>query len=169
MRARQDPDATSGESLVPPRPNLGPEPWPESSPWAGNIVFLVGFVVVLLIGWIRRKPRSIPPAKDHAPAVDFDRSPVQRFVALSEAVRGALLARFGPAWGSKTTEEIGGDPALVSRLDPNDRDRLVAFLELADRVKFGSTEPESLDDWETWASAFVASVKAGATSRINGQ
>lgn len=160
--------------IVLPRPNLGPEPWPEPSPWPVAIGWLAfGLILALaFITWkIRRSPRAggIAPGESQGPRVDPDETPRQRLIALSETVRGGLIAEFGPAWGSKTTEEIGQEPDLIGRLEPVEVDRLVEFLKLADRVKFASAEPESVEDWEPWASGFVSGLAAGATSRSNGR
>ena len=164
----------SAESLVPPRPNLGPEPWPEPSRWPGAAGWWgagLGLIVLILLLRARRRRKAKAPVPDEPPSrpVDSDGSPRQRLIASSEVVRGALIGAFGPAWGSKTTEEIGDDPTLLERFDPDQVDRLVAFLKGADRVKFASAEPETLDDWEAWASAFASGLAAGATSRGNGK
>ncbi len=103
--------------------------------------------------------RSIRIEADSLRSIEPDGSPGQRLIASSEAVRGALIEAFGPAWGSKTTEEIGDDPALLERIDPDQVERLVAFLKGADRAKFASVEPDSLEDWEAWAASFVSDAR----------
>ena len=67
-----------------------------------------------------------------------------RLIALSGAVREALVARFGPAWRSKTTEEIARKAGLAEAFGPEDAARLLRFLEDADRAKFAAeAEPPS--------------------------
>jgi hypothetical protein len=166
------PDA-SAESLVPPRPNLGPEPWPESSRWPGPLGWSgAGLALAfLLILWRRRRrnTRSAAPENLEAATIDPDRSPRQRLIASSEVVRSVLMDAFGPAWGSKTTEEIGDDPTLLERFDQAQANRLVTFLKVADRVKFASAEPDQVEDWESWASSFVSGLAAETKSKTIGR
>ncbi len=169
-----DQEPTSAESLVPPRPNLGPEPWPESPRWADAAGWwgasLALILLILLALWRRRRRPGAGLAMAFlSPSIDPDCPPRQRLIASSEVIRGALIGAFGPTWGSKTTEEIGDDPSLLERIDPLEVERLVAFLRLADRAKFASGEPESPDDWEAWAAGFVEGLAAGATSRSSGK
>jgi hypothetical protein len=169
------PGSTAAETLVPPRPNLGPEPWPEASRWpvaagwGGVGVALV--LLVLLATWRRRRRtgRAVESTNLLAASIDPDSPPRQRLIASSAIVRGALIGAFGPGWGSKTTEEIGDDLALLDRIGPDEGGRLVAFLRLADRAKFASPEPESPEEWEAWAALFVEGLAAGVTSRSNGK
>jgi hypothetical protein len=88
---------------------------------------------------------------------------------LSALVRQALVARFGPSWGAKTTEEIAAEPGLADRLGPERAEGLVRFLREADRAKFAGETAATFQgpEWNDWVSAFVA--EAGATSRIKGR
>jgi hypothetical protein len=159
----QNPPELKAESLVPPRPNLGPEPWPEARSGRGTVLWLglaVGFVLLMagLRVWKQRRSRWIRNAaatsihlENHA-----EPSPRERLIAISEQVRDALIRTFGAPWGSKTTEEIGRGSALIERLEPTEVDRLIVFLKLADRAKFAEGEPELLEDWEAWSTAIVA-------------
>jgi MYXO-CTERM domain-containing protein len=169
----EGPDLARG--LVPPRPNLGPEPWSEP----GNRVETVAFgalalaAVVLLARWRWRRRRSRPgtssgPGSDPGdpPAED---SPRSRLIASSEAVRAALVAAFGPTWASKTTEEVAADPTLGDRLGVDQAGRLVEFLRAADRAKFAGDQPGEGDGWGPWADRFAREVSAGATSRSGGK
>jgi MYXO-CTERM domain-containing protein len=166
-------EETSAESLVPPRPNLGPEPWPDSPRWPGAAGWWgVGLALIcLLILWRRRRRKTRPAVLVdlETTAIDPDSSPRQRLIASSEVIRSALIGTFGPAWGSKTTEEIDADPTLLERFEEAEIDRLVAFLKSADRAKFASAEPELVDDWEEWTASFVSGLAAGATSRSIGK
>ena len=171
--------AVDADSLVPPRPNLGPEPWPDDPEWSTIVggwalgLALALVVVVLVVIGRRRwnKPRSRSVAADglDTPAIEGPPTARQRLIAASELVRGGLIAAFGPAWASKTTEEIAEEPGLVGRLGPSLSEGLLSFLRLADRAKFAEAEPESTEDWEAWAGSFVSSLEAGTTSRINGK
>ena len=163
-------EKTAAESLVPPRPNLGPEPWPEPSGWPGTRGWagLVVALIVAAVAWraVRRRTAGAAVAVEAGPPPDDrDQSPGRRLIAASEVVRTALIEAFGPAWGSRTTEEVADDPTLAGRLDPAEVDRLVGLLREADRVKFGSAEPDAADDWEVWASGLASALAAGATSR----
>lgn len=170
-----DQEAGEAETLVPPRPNLGPEPWPEGTGWPGLAGWAgAGLALVLALAiWSRRRRRSRKGAPETSGPIalpgEVDPTPRQRLIASSEVVRGALIGAFGPAWASKTTEEIAEEPGLAGRFDPPEVERLLAFLRLADRVKFAEAEPGTADDWEDWAGAFLSSMGAGTTSRINGK
>ena len=88
----------------------------------------------------------------------------ERLIALSRAVREALVARFGPAWRSKTTEEIAREAGLAEAFGPEDAARLLRFLQEADRAKFADEgEPPSTpspDPEEDWVEEFLASAGA---------
>jgi hypothetical protein len=168
----QTPAELKAESLVPPRPNLGPEPWPEALSGRGTAVWLglsVGFVL-LMVGlgvWKQRRSRLIRKTASTSIHLEneAERSPRERLIATSEQVRGALIRTFGAPWGSKTTEEIGRALALIERLDPTEVDRLIAFLKLADRAKFAEGEPELVEDWEAWSTAIVAHLASPPSSK----
>jgi hypothetical protein len=165
-------EATSATGLDPPRPNLGPEPWPEAPTGPGVWAWAGLTLVVAALGWRmlrKRTPGPTPQGQASPIPTEPERSPSQRLVESSEAVRVALIGAFGPSWGSKTTEEIAADPALAGRLDPAEVDRLIELLLQADRVKFGSAEPDEAGDWEAWALGFASVLAAGATSRNIGK
>jgi hypothetical protein len=99
-------------------------------------------------------------------------------VAWAVAVREALVARFGPSWRAKTTEEIAEDHALAFALGVEDADRLLAFLGEADRAKFAAESGESwvpesyaMGDWESWVATFIAppAPEAGTSSKRTGK
>lgn len=160
MRERQGPEAEG--SLVPPRPNLGPEPWPEPPGWSGRAVGamlgLMGLLLLLAWRWQRRRVRrhSARPSSVEAIPEETVDDPRRRLIASAEVARGALIAAFGPAWRSKTTEEIADDTGPSARFEPAEVERLVALLRLADRVKFASADPGPPDDWEAWSARFAS-------------
>lgn len=160
------------ESSNPPRPNLGPEPWPESPRWPVGVAsggVLVAMGVMGALWWRRRKRAGALATSSQMKAGEAEESPVQRLVGSSELVRAALIGAFGPSWGSRTTEEIAHEPALLARVEPAEVERLVSLLRAADRVKFAGREPDPAEDWGPWAASFVASLAAGATSSKSGK
>jgi hypothetical protein len=174
------PPASAG-ALVPPRPNLGPEPLePEPSAWPALACLGLALVLAALAWWRwagrLKKRRAVPVGADGEPApLDGDAaSPRLRMVALSAAVREALATRFDETWRAKTTEEVAESPDLARAIGAEEAERLVAFLRAADRVKFAPEIPEespalqreAVDAWVPWASAFIA---AGASSKIRGK
>ena len=129
--------------------------------------------LLLLLGFWRsrrrRKVRLVGPTEVPTSPIGPDAPTRLRLIASSDVVRGALIGAFGPAWASKTTEEIGDDPALLAKIGPPEVDRVAAFLRLADRAKFASGEPEPPDGWEAWASGFVEGLAAGANPKSAGK
>jgi hypothetical protein len=162
-------------ALVPPRPNLGPEPWAETRPWGADLpalaVLMALAITVIGAGWRLRRLRA---RGRHAPRMSVSAaaptgelaSRRERLIALSRAVREALVARFGPAWRSKTTEEIAREADLAAAFGPEDAARLLRFLQDADRAKFADegepswTPPPDHDPEEAWVEEFLASAGA---------
>ncbi len=159
----------SKTSLVPPRPNLGPEPL--EPPWPATAILLgvgAGLMIVLLLAWRlrRRKPRSPPPPARAVPPEIDSGSPREQMIARSTAVREALSIRFGNGWRAKTTEEIAADTGLANALGADRAEWLIGFLREADRAKFADmSDLLAYSDFDRLA-AFVA--EAGATSMIKG-
>ena len=152
---RQAPTAPDTAGIVLPRPNLGPEPWSgaESGPGPAAIGWLLGgFLAVVILAWATRRLLRRRAARRAAgmlelfdPSLDPDTPPARRLIASSAAVRSALIAEFGPTWGSRTTEEVARDPAIVERLGPEVVEVLVAYLRRVDRAKFADEEPDDVD------------------------
>lgn len=172
-------EVTRQVSLVPPRPNRGPEPLESSeipSPLVlGTIAAAILMGLVLL--W-RRRAREIgiaPGSREVLPQPLGD-SPEGRLLALASRVRGLLANRFDPTWLAKTTEEIEGEGTLLEKVGPEEALTCVAILRAADLLKFAgsprngsqglSTQKESLEGWERWAESFFA---AGASSKSRGK
>ncbi len=172
--------------LVPPRPNLGPEPLPRSLSLvevllAGVLgIALMALVVSRLVRVRRRRRRGrLGTGPLGAPAGPFA-SRRDQMAAWSSAIRAALAARFGGHWQARTTEEIAADPTLGERLGPEPAAELVRFLALADLAKFDDRDglQPPLPDPDLapgWLVALVDSRSpssvpaAGASSRINGK
>jgi hypothetical protein len=166
-------------ALVPPRPNLGPEPLDETRPpWA--LLIGLGIAGSLLGSWAwrrwrrPRRSRGLEPPGSPGSGESTAASTKEPIVAQATAARDALVARFGPAWRAKTTEEIAADPAPVEAFGTEMAERLVALFREADRAKFATArlseagpQRADADEWALWVAAFVAS--AGATSTIKGK
>jgi hypothetical protein len=154
--------------LVPPRPNLGPEPWSEVStrrdlPW---IIGSLAAGLLLCICWfvIRRRGRrrrAIPPLVQHVIGID---DPAAQLVNLAGQVREMLATRFGPSIRARTTEELSADPAIKEALGGDRLESLIRLLRAADLWKFasppdnGQTESllEELPHWSTWQRTLLS-------------
>jgi hypothetical protein len=184
------PPAAPGEtpaSLVPPYPNLGPEPltqhWYEGGRpvGVGLILAVVAAFVLMLRAW-RKQGRQAAPDGARAGGSEADGTVAavrDRFIARSTAVRTALVERFGNPWRAKTTEEVavalGGDGSVDGDLV----ERLVGFLHLADLAKFGGAQFDGAAgalsaqrgpvDPDGWCAELVAGLAAGARSTISGK
>ena len=156
--------------LVPPRPNPGPEPWTETRPWSADFPILgwIVAVAIVIIGFGRRlrwlRARSRHPSRTSGSTAAPGGAPPsrrERQIALSRELREALAARFGPAWLSKTTEEIAHETALAEAFGPEVTARLIRFLQEADRAKFADLDagepPSTLrpDHGEDWVEEFL--------------
>lgn len=161
-------------ALTPPRPNLGPEPWPDREPALGFWI-VVAAVATLGVAWLWfRRHRQSPLASLIASAGHADeKSPAESLLELAMAVRRALASRLGPAWRARTTEEIARDPALREALGDLVLDQLVRFLDQVDTLKFAVGGPSSDDErlaadlarWSDWAAALERSLKSTANAR----
>jgi hypothetical protein len=127
--------------LVPPRPNLGPEPLSDPaifSPLA-LMVILAGLAIAAALFWNRRnrKRRSSTPDQNNG-AADSEEPPSvrDRLIALSPTIRSALTGRFGPSCLAKTTEELASDDRIGEILGQADFERLIGILNAIDRLKF---------------------------------
>jgi hypothetical protein len=184
-------------ALVPPYPNLGPEPMEEGGPvvgwWLAAAALALGLSAIVAVLALRRRQgrahkvggstaKSSPPL----PCPGDETDGRERLIALAEAVRAALVARFGEGWRAKTTEEVADAPDLRDALGPDAAARLVTFLRLADLAKFsgdrfdaegapdaGQREPAA---WYGSAAGLVSALAtpacggaAGARSRIKGK
>ncbi len=131
--------------LVPPRPNLGPEPWSER-PVSSSWLALVAIAAFLLMGYpawrlIRRRRKKIPTRPRSAPPWPTD-TPRGQLVAQSYSLRDALAHHFGLTWRAKTIEELALEPRLAAVLDADELSDMIRFLDEVDRLKFA---PERSD------------------------
>ena len=159
-------------SPLPPRPNLGPEPWPESD-WFSTWWLLIFLPVMTLVGWRVRRARSMSrsqPAEIPMPVESPEAvSPAEKLVRLTEGLRQELVARFGANWAAMTTEEI--DRTLPLKMIGLPRESIVELFRAADRVKFGDqgVEEAFLAEAEVLASVASRALADGASSNQNGQ
>lgn len=138
-----------------PRPNPGPEPWP----FGWHEVLSVGISIltaaaIVLIVWtcLKRSGRGRIANKTDKPDAAMLITP--GWQGLTDRIRAGLIARFGPGFGSMTTEELAGNPALHSLLDPRQRGELLGFLNASDRARFRA-EDADLAAWVPWVDAFL--------------
>ena len=157
--------------LVPPRPNLGPEPWrePDSTLWLPLVAG--GTALALLLAawaWRRRVARGRRGAGEanlrmSAAAL----TPRDRLVGLSETIRDALTAQFGSSFRAKTTEELSADERLVQLVGDEGFGELMRFLDRIDRLKFardgsddrGEELSQALATWEPLVTALAARIR----------
>ncbi|HEV3121595.1 MAG TPA: hypothetical protein VGY53_06820 [Isosphaeraceae bacterium] len=171
--------------IVPPRPNPGPEPMPDYRAWL--VAALLFAIAALLAGyWLRvrrrkrrlrrkRQPASQIGAAAAAAGAILDSQPRDPLILRAEAIRNALVARFGPAWAAKTTEEIAAQEELAGLLEPDQQMGLKGILSAADRAKFGNNaqqrDQRDAEALETLSGALLAALAgdAGATSSNSGR
>lgn len=145
MAAGFDASAAAAVSLVPPRPNPGPEPLEGSHGLisglaVAKLTFVASIGLIALIGmWWRWRLRRRAEVDSSEPDDDFGgelRSDRERMIAYSRQVRRVLTSRFGTGWAAKTTEEIAAAGELGDWLRPEQAQELVRFLHEADRYKY---------------------------------
>jgi hypothetical protein len=132
----------NSQVLVPPRPNLGPEPWTEPQGLARSPFSIAAglgtLVVVLLVTWLlrRRRLRHARQAPRTSTLEPSDDSPHGRIVRLAADVRQVLSAQLGPTMRARTTEELAADPLVQERLGAEQFELLIQLLSRADLWKF---------------------------------
>lgn len=140
------------------RPPKGPLAW---APTVPRWVWVLALVAVLAAGlagaavlWLRRRPAPPPPPPPpphRAALADLERlrqsgaieagQAEYVFVELSRIVRVYIEARFELRAPERTTEEFLREAADSGRLSTDQQDRLRAFLQACDLVKFARAEP----------------------------
>ncbi len=161
----------ASRALVPPRPNLGPEPWADD-PSIMRILVAIGAVAFLAIVWsswrLIRHRRAGSRRSGPAPGDQADATPRGQFVALSYSIRDALIGQFGTAWRAKTTEDLSADSQLERALGPELFQELIRFLDQVDHLKFAPERssdrdesiPRALADWKPRVADLLNKIKA---------
>jgi hypothetical protein len=133
--------ATAPPGLVPPRPNLGPEPWSEPQSMREPLFALSVFVLFLVVSAVlyaiwRRRKIARAPAEKPPPIEEAGATPRDQLIGLSGSLREALVDRFGPPYRARTIEELFADQKLGEVLGAEQLEQLTHFLVQVDRLKF---------------------------------
>ena len=139
-----------GRGLVPPRPNLGPEPWSDAQSLAVAFILAtaLGGLLIAWVFWIWRKKTKARTRSDHKTLSPHDATPQGRLVACSSSIRETLADRFGTAWRAKTTQELATEDTLVEVLGEEQLDELIRFLDFVDHLKFAAdARPTTMNHW----------------------
>ena len=143
--------------IVLPRPNLGPEPWPDAPVWPWLVATAVLILLTIAAVGLRRrrakKKSLLSQTVESAPVIPA--SPI-----LADPVREALVRAFGPSWRARTTEEAATSSALSGRFGDEATGQIVAYLHALDRAKFSGDASAPPDDLGWWAARFVEEVDA---------
>ena len=158
----------SARVLVPPRPNLGPEPWSEvKMSWRFPVAIgSVAAPLLLAAFWwlMRRRVSRRGRTRLEFSSTTSDDSPSSKLLNMAGQVRESLAARFGPSIRARTTEEIAADEQLRDALGESQFGPLLQLLATADRWKFASPAGngedqallEDLARWDDWHLSFAA-------------
>lgn len=165
------------DRIVPPRPNLGPEPWDDRS--STDLFVIIAFALFIinvllffykLLMELRTSARSKSSSLTASPAND---DPQAVWVAWSNRVRAALDREFGAGHSARTTEEIEDDSAIKTGMNADRRDRLIAFLRAADHAKFGgesiALDPETRLKWDDWVQEFCRTGESSSNGKTSKQ
>lgn len=165
---RQGEDAT-----LPPRPNLGPEPWPDPArPSAWWVLLALPFFGLAAWRFRRVNARSNPLAVGrHLDEDDASLPADQRLARLADRVRDRLAERFGSGWAAMTTEQLhlallAGVP--IAEFPSADA---VSLFHAADRAKFANwpVADDHLGEAEAAAARVLGALADGATISENGR
>jgi len=154
-------NVTAPRGLVPPRPNLGPEPWSETR--SVTDAYSVAFALLVILSgaalygvWRKRRiargKGAKPPVIDERP----DAAPRERLIGLAGSLRTALTDRFGASYRARTIEELSADGDLGKLLGVELFGQLIQFLDQIDQLKFAPARTQNqqqaleqeLVDWE---------------------
>jgi hypothetical protein len=139
--------------ILPPRPNLGPEPLPPlDDPSYPSFAWIVGAALLALgfLFWAVYARRRKRPASKRGPETPPDpHEPVDiaadSLLSAAERARMLVASRFGRDRLAFTTEELTSDSAIALALTSTTRARLEALLQAADHAKFAPRDDVSLD------------------------
>ncbi len=157
--------------LIPPRPNLGPEPWRDPLlDWRmiGACLFLAA-AILLAGGWgWRRRVRRRHENGSVSSLASIDSGARGRLLALSVGLRDALSGHLGASFRARTTEEIAVDNRVSALLGEERFRQFLQFLDLVDRIKFapdrgedGSVElAHALSVWEPTLATIIRYVRS---------
>jgi len=157
--------------LVPPRPNLGPEPWSEPQSMRAAYVALV---LLVILSWaalygVRRHRRIARGKREKRPHLERpDATPRERLIGLAGSLREALTDRFSARYRARTTEELAADEKLGELLGGELFGQLIHFLDQIDQLKFAPVRPrhhqhaleEELVEWEPRVQNLIAQIRA---------
>ncbi len=157
--------------LVPPRPNLGPEPWSETPPsWTAYFGLALLFVLSCAALYSVRRHRRNARGKGEKRQV-FERpdaTPRERLIGLSGSLRVALTDRFGASYRARTIEELAADGQVGELLGGEPFDQLIRFLDQIDQLKFApvrtpayqETLQAELAEWEPQVKNLILQIRA---------
>jgi hypothetical protein len=146
------PTSSDDVSTLRPSPLLPPEPahhWSKYLIWGGAALF--AFVLLAFLWTSLRAPSpkhgmDLDPWSDLEAAVEVgSNDPRELIRSATDLVRRELEIRFGRPASRQSTPELLSDPALIGRLNADQREALSRFLATADVEKFGR-RPPTLDD-----------------------
>jgi hypothetical protein len=168
---------SSTRGLVPPRPNLGPEPWSDSQSIATGVVLAVTLfaVLVILFVWRQiRRGRTRRVGRVRSNQSPRDATPRGRLVALSDSIRDALADQFGTTWRAKTIEELSAEVKLEEVLGSEQLRELIRFLDQVDHLKFAPERPNhrhqslegELTNWEPRLADLKKRIQAKPRGRV---
>jgi hypothetical protein len=164
-------NVTAPRGLVPPRPNLGPEPWSETPSMQSAYVALA--LLAILAGaalygvWRHRRIARVKTQK--LPLLDRpDATPRERLIGLAGSLREALTDRFGASYRARTIEELAADRELTELLGGELFEQLNHFLDQIDRLKFAPVRTphhqhvleQELVDWEPRVKNLMTRIRA---------
>ena len=139
----------NARALVPPRPNLGPEPWSDPLPFA-LFLWVAGALACLFLTWLlRRRLRHMGVGRTGQLVSNLgprDTTPRGRLVALSHSMRDVLTNQFGTTWRAKTTEELSVEPRLAAVLGHVQLLELIRFFDQVDQLKFAPERSNHRDE-----------------------
>ncbi|HKI17023.1 MAG TPA: hypothetical protein VKA15_04055 [Isosphaeraceae bacterium] len=161
---------TARRGLVPPRPNLGPEPWSETQSMRAVYVALALGVILAsaaLYGVWRHRRIARGKAKKRPAAERQGATASERLIGLSGSLRAALTDRFGTSYRARTTEELSADLELGQLLGGESFEQLIQFLDQIDRIKFAPVRTpnrqhaleQDLAEWEPRVRDLVTQIR----------